>query len=60
VFVVDSSDIIKRGTFGLDYSKPLVDYSLGWLDPLGAHSDYKNPEVLELLRWFANPPIPDV
>jgi pimeloyl-ACP methyl ester carboxylesterase len=54
VFVVDASDIIKRGAFGLDQSKPLVDYTLGWLDPLGAHSDYKNPEVLALLRWFAN------
>jgi pimeloyl-ACP methyl ester carboxylesterase len=60
VFVVDASDIIKTGTFGLDQSNPLVDYTLGWLDPLGAHSDYKNQEVQALLRWFANPPTPDV
>ena len=54
VFVVDASDIIKTGIFGLDQSKPLVDYTLGWLDPLGAHSDYKNQEVQALLRWFGN------
>jgi hypothetical protein len=54
VFVVDSSDIIKKNPFGLDLSKPLVDYTLGWFSPLGAHSDYRNREVQALLRWFGN------
>ncbi len=54
VFVVDASDIIKKGAFGFDRSNPLFDYTLGWLDPMGAHSDFKNPEALALLKWFAN------
>jgi len=55
VFVVDASDIVRTGPFGIDRGNHLFDYTLGWLDPLGAHSDYKNPESLALLRWFANP-----
>ena len=59
VFVVDASDIIKKGAFGFDCSNPLFDYTLGWLDPMGAHSDFKNPESLALLKWFANSALKD-
>jgi hypothetical protein len=54
VFVVDASDIIKSGALGFDRSKPLFDYTIGWIDPMGSHSDFKNPEAMALLRWFAN------
>ena len=35
------------------------DGGIGWLDPFGAHSDFRNPEVMELLSWIANSPKPD-
>jgi pimeloyl-ACP methyl ester carboxylesterase len=54
VFVVDASNIIKRGAFGFDRSNHLFDYTLGWLDPMGSHSDFKNPEAMGLYRWFVN------
>jgi hypothetical protein len=54
VFVVDASDIVRIGAFGLDRGNHLFDYTLGWLDPMGAHSDFKNPEAMTLLKWFAN------
>lgn len=52
IFVVDASDIITRGALGLDLNNPWVDYSVGWLDPIGAHADYKNPEVMRLIDWM--------
>jgi pimeloyl-ACP methyl ester carboxylesterase len=58
VFVVDASDIVKTGAFGLDQSKPLVDYTLGWFDPMGAHSDFKTSEFKPLLRWWFSDPTP--
>jgi pimeloyl-ACP methyl ester carboxylesterase len=54
VFVVDASNIIKRGAFGFDRSNHLFDYTLGWLDPMGSHSDFKNPEAMGLYKWFVN------
>ena len=56
VFVVDASEIVTQGSLGVDLSRPWADYTLGWIDPLGAHSDFKNPEVMELLSWIANSP----
>ena len=54
VFVVDASDIITEGSFGQDLSNPLVDYTLGWIDPIGAHSDYTDPESIALAAWLAS------
>ena len=54
LFVVDASEIIDKGAFGLDQNNPLVDYTIGWFDLMGAHSDFKNPEAAALLSWFAN------
>ena len=59
VFVVDASDIIKIGALGLDRSNHLFDYTLGWLDPMGAHSDFKNPEAMGLYKWFINTKLED-
>ena len=54
VFVIDASDIITEGSFGADLSNPLADYTLGWIDPLGAHSDYTDPESIALAAWLAS------
>jgi hypothetical protein len=53
VFVVDASELIDQGSFG-SLSNPLVDYTLGWLDPLGAHSDFTNPDAIALAAWMAS------
>ena len=45
---------LERNIVELDLNDPLVDYTIGWVDPMGAHSDFKNPEVLSLLSWFAD------
>jgi hypothetical protein len=49
VFVVDASTLIRRGTFTQDLERPWVDFTLGWLDPIGAHIDYRNHEVVRLM-----------
>jgi hypothetical protein len=54
VFVVDATDRISTGAFGVDLSKPLANYTLGWLDPLGSHSDFTNPRAIELAAWMAS------
>jgi hypothetical protein len=54
VLVVDASELIRRGSFGQDLSNPLVGYTLGWLDPLGAHSDFTNRRALALAAWMAS------
>jgi hypothetical protein len=53
VFVVDASEVIDAGSFG-SLGNPLLDYTLGWLDPLGAHSDFTNPDAIELAAWMAS------
>lgn len=54
VFVVDATHIVKHGMFGADLSNPWLNYTIGWIDPTGAHGDYTNREVLSLLTWMAN------
>lgn len=54
VFVVDASERISTGAFGADLANPLADYTLGWLDPLGAHSDFTNPRAIVLAAWMTS------
>lgn len=54
VFVVDATPIVRRGMFGADLSKPWINYTVGWIDPTGAHGDYTNAEVVGLMAWMAN------
>lgn len=54
VFVVDATPIVRRGLFGADLGNPWVNYTIGWLDPIGAHGDYTNAEVVGLMAWVAN------
>jgi hypothetical protein len=48
------SDRITRGTFGQNLGNPFWDYTLGWLDPIGAHGDYRNPRVIRVLAAINN------
>ena len=60
-FAVDASTIVRKGGFGLDMGSPLIDYTVGWIAPIGAHSDFTNKEVMALLSWVVNgsrPPNP--
>jgi hypothetical protein len=52
VLLLDASDFIEIGVFGLSLKRPSVDFTLGWLDPLGAHTDYKNETVVHLIADF--------
>ncbi len=49
-FAVDVSDIVRESAFGLDLGRPLVDFTLGWLDPVGAHGEYLPPRIRLLSR----------
>lgn len=53
-FVVDASSIVRRGIFGLDLGNPLVGSTIGWIDLIGSHSDYTNPEVVRLMMILAD------
>ncbi len=52
VMLVDSSEIIRVGSFGEDLGQPKFDYTLGWVDPLGAHTDYRNESVVRMMAGF--------
>jgi hypothetical protein len=48
-FVIDATALIRHGSFGQDMENPLADFTLGWLDPLGAHGDYRNARVVWMI-----------
>jgi hypothetical protein len=50
---VEASALIEQGAFGLGLQTPWVDYTLGWLDPIGAHADYRKPEFVDLMLQVA-------
>ncbi len=49
-FAVDASDEIQEGIFFENLARPMVDFTLGWLDPIGAHADYLNSDVVGLME----------
>jgi hypothetical protein len=53
VILVDATDFIEVGSFGLSLNRPGVDFTLGWLDPLGSHTDYKNETVVRMMAEFS-------
>ncbi len=53
LLVIDASDEITLGALGEDLGNPLWDYTLGWIDPIGAHGDYRNPRVVAVVRRLA-------
>lgn len=55
--LVDASDQLNESYFfGLDLSNRLVNYTVGWLDPVGAHNAVQADEVFELLRRIVTRP----
>jgi hypothetical protein len=54
--IVDASRLVVEGLFG-NLDRPLLDYTLGWFDLIGAHSDYTNPEVVRLMTLVVNAPV---
>jgi hypothetical protein len=48
VFVIDASRQVRHGAFG-DLENPWIDFTVGWLDPIGAHADYRSPEVVHFM-----------
>ena len=49
VLLVDVSDDVGGGWFG-DLRKPWINASVGWLDLIGTHSVYSDPEITGLLK----------
>jgi hypothetical protein len=54
VFMIDASDLIRVGSFGVGLDGALADYTLGWVDPLGAHGDYRRPQVVWMIGAITN------
>jgi pimeloyl-ACP methyl ester carboxylesterase len=49
-FAVDAAEVIRTGSFGENLQQPFYDFSVGWLDLIGAHGDYLHPEAMVLIR----------
>lgn len=60
VISIDMSKEIRAGIVGEDLNKHLTDWTIGWLDPVGAHTDYtdyiRNPEIFELIYRLIDRP----
>jgi hypothetical protein len=54
LLVVDLSDEVTYGIYGENLGNRLWDYTLGWLDPIGAHGDYRNPRVIAVIAAINN------
>ena len=53
---IDMSEEINQGAYGeyLSSSFPIADWTLGWFDPLGSHTDVRKPEIYELIYKLLN------
>ncbi len=50
ITLIDASEDIRRGAlWDEDLGSPAIDFTLGWLDPIGAHNDYLQPPVYRLI-----------
>ena len=52
---LDASPVIDRGAFNLRLENRLVDYTIGWLDPIGSHANYEEREVVEIMSRLSRP-----
>jgi len=50
---LDASHQIDTGSFGLSLERRWVDYTLGWIDPIGSHADYRKQEVIDVMLHIA-------
>jgi hypothetical protein len=53
-FVIDATPLIRTGGFGQDMENPLFDFTVGWIDPVGAHGDYRNTRVVWMIGAVAD------
>ncbi len=56
VFAVDATSIVRQGGFGQNLQNPWFDFTIGWLDLIGAHGDYRNPEMMRLMGLMLQRP----
>ena len=49
ILVVDATRVIATGSFGQNLENPLVDFTIGWIDIVGAHGDFRDAEVAALM-----------
>jgi hypothetical protein len=56
VILIDCSSVIRESAvFGVDLSNLFLDYTLSWVDPIGAHEDVNQTELYKLMDvMFAN------
>ena len=48
---IDASEVIDGISWAdVDMGTPIVDYTIGWLDPIGAHTDYHQLEVYQIIH----------
>ncbi len=48
-FALDASSAIREGGLGLDLERPLANFTLGSIDPIGAHGDYLGPGPVRVI-----------
>ena len=49
IIYVDVSDAVSEGIFGVSYTNPAIDFTLGWIDPVGSHFKYHNKAVYKIM-----------
>jgi hypothetical protein len=48
-FAIDASPVIHKSGLGFDLERPVADFTIGWLDPIGAHGDYLGPGPVRVI-----------
>lgn len=57
ITLIDASEDIRHGVLWRENLRsPLVDFTLGWLDPVGAHGDYEHGKVYRLIDRLVGRP----
>jgi hypothetical protein len=48
-FALDASPVIRESGLGFDLERPLADFTIGWIDLIGAHGDYLGPGPVRVI-----------
>lgn len=54
---VDVSPEAGKGLYGGSYVKPFLDFTLGWLDPIGSHFYYHEEKIYDLVHRVLSRPV---
>jgi hypothetical protein len=49
ILIVDASELIYHSAYGPSLKTEFANFTLGWLDPIGAHGDYRTRKVARLM-----------